>query len=606
VPIWLPFVADDLKPRLVLRFGVTGHRPPRLSETAHAGIHAACTQVFTLAKATLAELHAGNADLFSPAPPAAVLVTSLAEGADVVVAEAALECGLSISACLPFPSEVYTRDFEPERWLASERLIGRSEGVFELGEQLGGNANGYEAAGRLMMSQADILIAVWDGDPANGPGGTAQIVAESIALHLPVIHINPAKPGSPRLIWPGLENADGDLLEPTQDASADFRTRLAAVVEHLMAPPQGEERASLEAYLRRPPATTGAAFAWPLLLAITGARKWRDTRFCLGGAAQSREWLAGKTAPFAGHGSFGDTLNGALLARYAQADAEANRFAMRYRSTFLTNFAMAGLAVLLALSSLLLPSLKLVLILLELLVIGLIMLNTQAGRQNNLHQCWLDRRQVAERLRMLVLTAPLGHLGLRSGEDGHAAPGWVHWYVRASARELGMPSARIDQAYLETTRRDLIELVDEQGSYHRGNAHAMAHADHSLHHTGDLLFFGTVLACLVFIAAYLLSEDSHFGIAGMGGAELVTFVTALFPALAAALYGIRMQGDFAASSRRSAGIARRLRRLRSRIEHDPLTYQNLVDRARAVREILLAEVQQWRSHYESRPLTLPG
>lgn len=493
-------VADDLKPRLVLRFGVTGHRPPRLSEADHA----------------------------------------------------------------------------------------------------------YEAAGRLVMSQADILIAVWDGDPAQGRGGTAQIVAEAIALHLPIIHIDPDDPACPRLIWPGVENADGDLATPGGPDTNDFRTALVTVVEHLCAPPELGERRSLEGYLRSPPADSARALAWPLLLTLTGARKWRKTSFRIGSAAQSREWQVSKTAPFAGRGPFGDMLNGILLDRYAQADAEANRFATRYRSTFLTNFAMAGLAVMLALSSLLLPSLKLLLIVLELGVIGLIMLNTQAGRRLNLHQCWLDRRQVAERLRLLVLTAPLGQLGLRAGEDGHQAPGWVHWYVRACARELGMPSARMDETYLQTFRQELIDLIDEQGSYHRVNARAMAHANHSLHHAGDALFFGTVIACLLFIIAYLTTGGSKLAIGSMGGAELVTFITALFPALAAALYGIRMQGDFAASSLRSAEIARRLRRLHSRIESDPPTYQGLVDRARGVREILLAEVQQWRSHYESRPLTLPG
>lgn len=599
-------VADDLKPRLVLRFGVTGHRPPRLSEADHAAISDSCIEAFRLTQDTLAQLHARHSAIFSATPPSAMLVSSLAEGADVVVAEAALACGMGLSACLPFAAELYARDFEPEAWALSRQLIDRSESVLELSELPGDRAYAYEAAGRMVMAQADILIAVWDGDPAKGRGGTAQIVAEAIALHLPIIHIDPDDPACPRLIWPGVENADGDLATPVAAGVEDFRARLIAVVEHLCAPPEHRERHSLEGYLRSPPAGPAPALAWPLLLALTGARKWRNTSFRIGSAAQSREWLVSKTAPFAGRGRFGDRLNGVVLDRYAQADAEANRFATRYRSTFLTNFAMAGLAVMLALSSLLLPSLKLLLIILELGVIGLIMLNTQAGRRLNLHQCWLDRRQVAERLRMLVLTAPLGELGLRAGEDGHQAPGWVHWYVRACARELGMPSARVDATYLATARQELIDLIDEQGSYHRANAHAMAHANHSLHHAGDALFFGTIFACLLFIIAYLTTDGSGLAIGGLGGAELVTFITALFPALAAALYGIRMQGDFAASSLRSAEIARRLRRLRLRIERDPATYQGLLDRARGVREILLAEVQQWRSHYESRPLTLPG
>ena len=598
-------VADDLQPRLVLRFGITGHRPPRLSPTSHDAISKTCTQVFRAAQGLLEETHARNRGVFASAAPSAKLVSSLAEGADVIAAEAALQCGMGLSACLPFPADIYARDFTPERWADSQRLVAASESVFELGEQLGGSTTAYEAAGRIVMAQSDILIAVWDGDPAQGRGGTAQIVAEAAALHLPVIHIDPEHPAEPRLIWPGFEDPEADEAEIAAMKAGDFSTQLGTVIAALTEPPPGSELATLQAYLHSPPARGARTLAWPLLLAVTGARKWRNTRFATGGADETRKWLQGKTAPFLGNGAFGDTLNGALLDRYAQADAEASRFAMRYRSTFLTNFTLAGLAVMLALAGLLMPSLKLLLITSELVVIGLIMANTQAGRSLNLHQCWLDRRHVAERLRLLVMAAPLGRLGLRAGDEGHHQVGWAHWYVRATARELGLPNARCDSDYLETTRRDIIELIDEQGQYHAGNAHAMAHADHNLHHTGDILFFGTVIACFIFIVAYMV-HGHKLMIGSVSGAELVTFVTALFPALAAALYGIRMQGDFAASSQRSREIARRLRRLRHRIERDPLTYQGLVDKARGVREILLAEVQQWRSHYESRPLTLPG
>lgn len=239
------------------------------------------------------------------------------------------------------------------------------------------------------------------------------------------------------------------------------------------------------------------------------------------------------------------------------------------------------------------------------MVIGIIIAKTQAGRLLGLHRCWLDRRHIAERLRMLMMAAPLGRLGLREGGEGQRPPGWVHWYVRATARQQGLPEARFDAGYLERARASIVDLVDEQGRYHQNNAHAMAHADHNLHQTGDILFFGTVFACALFIAAYLLT-GGKMALAGFGGAELVTFVTALFPALTGALYGIRMQGDFSANSRRSRAIAVQLARLRRRMGGEEADYLPLVEYARHVRAILLAKVEQWRAHYESRPLTLPG
>ena len=39
---------------------------------------------------------------------------------------------------------------------------------------------------------------------------------------------------------------------------------------------------------------------------------------------------------------------------------------------------------------------------------------------------------------------------------------------------------------------------------------------------------------------------------------------------------------------------------------DPLRYERLAERSRRLGEVMLAEVQQWRLHYETRPLSLPG
>ncbi len=599
-------MAAALAPRLTLRFGVTGHRPPRLAAADHEAIVHTCEQIFRTASATLAAIYQRHREAFAAELPATTLVSSLAEGADVIVAEAALRCGLDQSACLPFAADRYRRDFQPEAWARTQALIEVSDRVLELGERVGKDADAYEAAGRLVMAQADILIAVWDGAPAQGRGGTAQIVAEAIAMGLPVIHVDPAAAGDPRLVWRPIEDAGNeDLSALPLNPSDGFTAQLEATIAALTEPPIGEDGDHLRSYLRTHPALAGRAIAWPLLLAITGAKKWRRTRFRFAGADEVRADLREQTGHFDRLAPFGGMLSGMMADRYAHADAEANRFAMRYRATFITNFGLAGFAVFLALSSLLLPNLKLLLIVLELVVIGIIIAKTQAGRALGLHRCWLDRRDVAERLRMLMMAAPLGRLGLREGGEGQRPPNWVHWYVRASAREMGLPQARFDEAYINNARSSIVDLLDEQGRYHQSNAHAMAHADHNLHHAGDVLFFGTVLACALFITAYV-ATDGKTVIAGVGGAELVTFFTALCPALAGALYGIRMQGDFSANSRRSRAIAAQLSRLRARMRREELTYLALVENARHARAILLAEVEQWRSHYESRPLTLPG
>jgi len=47
------------------------------------------------------------------------------------------------------------------------------------------------AASRAMLARADCLYAVWDGKPARGYGGTADVVAEAEGSGIPVTVIWP-------------------------------------------------------------------------------------------------------------------------------------------------------------------------------------------------------------------------------------------------------------------------------------------------------------------------------------------------------------------------------------------------------------------------------
>lgn len=143
------------------RIGVTGHR--KLADVA----------------AVEAEVDAALAAIESlfPEEPLRIL-SSLAEGADRLVARQVLSRpGARLVAVLPLPTADYMTDFESpqsrEEFLA---LLGEAEAVIEMPA---GNsrAEAYERAGRYVVEHSDVLVAVWDGLPAQGCGGTAEIVA---------------------------------------------------------------------------------------------------------------------------------------------------------------------------------------------------------------------------------------------------------------------------------------------------------------------------------------------------------------------------------------------------------------------------------------------
>ncbi len=596
---------SSFRPRLVLRFGITGHRPPRLVEDRHDTIKEQCAEIFRLAQQSLEELQPRHPDVFSSEPAQAKLVSSLAEGADVLAAEAALESGLHLSACLPFPPEVYAKDFGEEEWRRTAALIEKADSILALTDYSRGDEAGYEIAGQIVLGQSDILVAVWDGEAARGRGGTTQIIAEAVARHQPVIHVDATGGSEPELLWSGLHAAIPDRPSVDGVERADARKALPALIEALCAPPASNGQAFVRDMIDPQDKRRERVVAWPMMLGLTGARAWSKLNFTPGDAGESVRQSRDLALPFAQNGHFGTMLNGPLLKRFGRVDAHANYYALRFRSSFVSNFAMAGLAVLLALSGLLFPEAKKLLIAAELLVILLIIANTRGANRINFHARWLERRHLAERLRQLMLTATLGRLSLRDVEDGTRDPGWTSWYARASARELGLVNATFDREYLTKARDTMVALIADQAGYHRNNARAMHHANHRLHKLGDWMFSGTILACIAYLVLSL-TIGTKVGIGRFGMTEIVTFLTALFPALAAALYGIRMQGDFAATSERSSVIAHRLERLKVAIEMDPLRYDRLVERSRRLSEIMLADVQQWHLHYETRPLSLPG
>ena len=68
-------------------------------------------------------------------------------------------------------------------------LLARADRV-EVLTALGSDEEAYMAAGRRVVDEADYIIAIWDGLPAAGLGGTGDVVAYARAGKR-VIHVNP-------------------------------------------------------------------------------------------------------------------------------------------------------------------------------------------------------------------------------------------------------------------------------------------------------------------------------------------------------------------------------------------------------------------------------
>ncbi|MFH8618560.1 hypothetical protein ACH4E8_26320 [Streptomyces sp. NPDC017979] len=145
------------------RIGITGHRA--IPQEGHADIRAGLLAVL--------RRHEGPLEAFS----------SLAVGADQMFADVALSCGAELTVVIP--SGDYENDFAPGELVDYRRYRSRATREVQLPFPHATD-EAYYAAGTYIADNCDRLLAVWDGGPSRGLGGTGDIVEYARELGKPV------------------------------------------------------------------------------------------------------------------------------------------------------------------------------------------------------------------------------------------------------------------------------------------------------------------------------------------------------------------------------------------------------------------------------------
>lgn len=132
-------------------------------------------------------------------------IASAALGSDTLFAQALASRELPFSLVLPFPLERFQADFPKETAKAWEDVLDLVKKAADI-EVIESWARPVPASSEdeptqdqvaymdtaiRTMEEADVLIAVWDGKPAKGFGGTTYAVDYAKAIGLPLIIINP-------------------------------------------------------------------------------------------------------------------------------------------------------------------------------------------------------------------------------------------------------------------------------------------------------------------------------------------------------------------------------------------------------------------------------
>ncbi|MBB4931519.1 hypothetical protein F4561_002339 [Lipingzhangella halophila] len=115
-------------------------------------------------------------------------LSCLADGADTIFAKLVVDAGARLEVVVP---AIRYREGLPESHHATyDELLRRAALVHRL-PHVESTPDSHLEAGRHMVQRCDEIIAVWDGRPARGPGGTADVVSLAQRRGRPVTVIWP-------------------------------------------------------------------------------------------------------------------------------------------------------------------------------------------------------------------------------------------------------------------------------------------------------------------------------------------------------------------------------------------------------------------------------
>lgn len=114
--------------------------------------------------------------------------SSLAIGADQLFAEVCLENGIETIAVIPCAG--YEKTFSSQHLVAFDRLLSKVKKIIYL-DYPTPSEEAFLNAGQYIVDCIDTICAVWDGEPAKGSGGTADIVNYAESKNKTIIHFNP-------------------------------------------------------------------------------------------------------------------------------------------------------------------------------------------------------------------------------------------------------------------------------------------------------------------------------------------------------------------------------------------------------------------------------
>ncbi len=440
------------------------------------------------------------------------VVSALAEGADRLVAREALEqAGASLEAILPLDSSDYCEDFETDASQHEFRaLVARAARVTVV-PRSETRPEAYERAGRAIVDSCDVLIALWDGKPSKGRGGTAEIVEYATQHCVPQIRIS--TDGTARVKELGL---------PSPSATS-------------------ESAPELDAY--------------------------RNTRVTADKLRRQQGWWIPKDSSRFSRLPLTTACNW-VLDDFVRADHLAGRYQKRYEYFSVAVFVFPAVAVLIVTFQTLfwpeVPRLAILEVIAMLALLGILSYSHRA----HVHSRWISFRYLAERLRSAYFLALAGTGDQRTPRASLAyiSDPSEEWIQRALSNVTAKrPAISIDENDVEQLRTYLAEhWIEDQARYHCRASRRHRTRDDWLRRFTVAFFTITLGAAFTHTLLSPPEHDHHttFGL-------WVIAISIAIPAAGAALHGFGAQREYKRHCERYGRMVQLLRGLRRQMQAAP-------------------------------------
>jgi hypothetical protein len=638
--------------------GVTGHRDTNPAFAAnHDAIEAAVTNIFE----SVARVTSQQNDIIGTTR----LYSLMALGADAIAIRQALQQEWEVVAPLPFGLDLNIAiNSEPETAsVMTAVLAGRSSGslpvdgrasqlremaailrLFELAEQdshvtelllhrlsypddikatqdyLTIVAERVATAGRVMIEQSDILIAIWDGVTPGAIGGTRHTIAAAVSLGTPVIWIDASQPANIHVLRTPEELFALEALPRLDTAGVE------ALFEATLNPPSSDQneraiRFHTELWHRR---SHRRFHAYRRIEALFGGKGWRGRWGRLVQTYEPPKDIARGTGAAilesacslpGGDAALVERIEVDILQRFAWADGLSTYLSDAYRGGMVTNFLLSAMAIVVGVAYLPLASVdaKWPFALSEFVLLACIIGITTIGRRKRWHGRWFETRRVAEYFRHAPVMLLLG-VARSTGRWPHGAETeWPEYYAREVLCDIGLPSIKIEQGYLRVALQNLLQAhATRQRIYHQQKAMRLTRVHHGLDRLSEILFALAVLSVFTYLSLIALGTIGVVpGSIAHDLSKLFTFFGVILPALGGAFAGIRYFGDFERFAAISEVTAEKLEEVERRIslllgiKEGQLRYSQIADLAHAIDDIVVSEIENWQSVFGSKQIAVP-